>query len=488
MPTTVCTGSNGDVSELIQYLLPLMQQYNVHAYLCGHDHIGEHLQHSEFSTEFFVVGAGSMTDTADSANSEATLLWAGQSYASFAEMRATISSLTIDFLDINRTLRYSYTIGNSSRGDAGEGEEIGEKPARRGPRSVLTWAFWSNTATRAGQSNAALASGGVAVLGLLLFCGYSMYRQRSLRKVDAAKSKFLSRVRSTRLVRSPQRTPTLSPNRRRQRYVELMELGQAEEGLQFCDFSDGEQPRDVICDKKADTGYHLLKGELNSITAAVTTMSEPGTPEIPAAIPRSAKHARHCSSPTAPFSPPCAGRKQQAISAASSPSTENTQRRYSTAAQCSPYELGTKRARSDFHQSTSSAGSDRAGQSRSAAGILYVGGYTLVGTGESSGPVSPAADTVSELGRSSRASSMQAASPITSGVVRSSQQQGTLNVAQSWLAAHPLSYSSPTPPTPPPSPRHTSSTATVTSQGSASRRVTDRGAHHMHKTHWLSSH
>ena len=37
-------GEKGDNSELITYLLPFMTKYGVHAYLCGHDHINEHLQ------------------------------------------------------------------------------------------------------------------------------------------------------------------------------------------------------------------------------------------------------------------------------------------------------------------------------------------------------------------------------------------------------------------------------------------------------------
>jgi tartrate-resistant acid phosphatase type 5 len=37
-------GEHGDMSELVANLLPLLVQYNVSLYLCGHDHISEHLQ------------------------------------------------------------------------------------------------------------------------------------------------------------------------------------------------------------------------------------------------------------------------------------------------------------------------------------------------------------------------------------------------------------------------------------------------------------
>lgn len=38
-------GEHGDMSELIENLLPLLIQYNVSLYICGHDHISEHLQY-----------------------------------------------------------------------------------------------------------------------------------------------------------------------------------------------------------------------------------------------------------------------------------------------------------------------------------------------------------------------------------------------------------------------------------------------------------
>jgi len=102
-------GSQGDVSELMTYLLPLLQQYKVHAYLCGHDHISEHLQMD--GTEYFVVGAGSMTDQLKY-TSAADLVWYGVGYSAFAYMDATASSLEITFIDVNNTVRYSYALTN----------------------------------------------------------------------------------------------------------------------------------------------------------------------------------------------------------------------------------------------------------------------------------------------------------------------------------------------------------------------------------------
>ena len=37
-------GEHGDSAEDIQYLLPILEYYPIHAYISGHDHISEHLQ------------------------------------------------------------------------------------------------------------------------------------------------------------------------------------------------------------------------------------------------------------------------------------------------------------------------------------------------------------------------------------------------------------------------------------------------------------
>jgi hypothetical protein len=102
-------GSNGDTAELSTTLLPLLLKYKVHAYLCGHDHISEHL-HKD-GIEYFVAGAGSMTDQLKY-TSQAELIWSGVGYSAYASMEATVNNLTISYRDWNNTLRYSYTLTN----------------------------------------------------------------------------------------------------------------------------------------------------------------------------------------------------------------------------------------------------------------------------------------------------------------------------------------------------------------------------------------
>ena len=50
-------GEHGDTQELVDDLLPLLKQYGVQAYICGHDHDLQHLQAG--SVNLFCAGAGS---------------------------------------------------------------------------------------------------------------------------------------------------------------------------------------------------------------------------------------------------------------------------------------------------------------------------------------------------------------------------------------------------------------------------------------------
>lgn len=103
-------GSHGDTEELLTYLYPLLKQYNVHAYICGHDHISEHLSHE--GIEYFVAGAGSMTDSLGKYTSQADLLWYGVGYSAFSVFEATKRELRVQYLDYKQEIKYEYTLTN----------------------------------------------------------------------------------------------------------------------------------------------------------------------------------------------------------------------------------------------------------------------------------------------------------------------------------------------------------------------------------------
>jgi hypothetical protein len=105
-------GEHGDTMELHKYLLPLLGNYSVQAYICGHDHISEHLHHK--NVEYFVVGAGCMTDSLKQSSS-GNLLWSGTKYSAFALMEATPSNLTIRYIDTSGNNKYTYTLTNPNQ-------------------------------------------------------------------------------------------------------------------------------------------------------------------------------------------------------------------------------------------------------------------------------------------------------------------------------------------------------------------------------------
>ena len=81
----------------------------MHAYLCGHDHISEHLIYGD--VHFFVVGAGALTDSVKS-SSTAQLVWAGAGYSAFGVATASPSDITLSFVDTSGSFPYSYTLTN----------------------------------------------------------------------------------------------------------------------------------------------------------------------------------------------------------------------------------------------------------------------------------------------------------------------------------------------------------------------------------------
>jgi tartrate-resistant acid phosphatase type 5 len=51
-------GLHGDSKDLVTKLAPLLEEHNVHAYICGHDHDMQHLQMEKSKTSFLLSGGG----------------------------------------------------------------------------------------------------------------------------------------------------------------------------------------------------------------------------------------------------------------------------------------------------------------------------------------------------------------------------------------------------------------------------------------------
>lgn len=256
----------------------------MHAYFCGHDHIGEHLRKAGQHTEYFVVGAGTMVDTI-SKTSNAELIWAGPNYASFAAVNATISNLTIAYRDSNGTLRYNYTLtnpnplfapiisdtekeggggdsgsavsaggnsgaagdiddedGGEGEGDEGEGE-VSHSSTPHSSQSFFSWSFWTDGAHQASNADIAMASGGVAAIGLLCFLCFVINKRRNEDKKDQAHRELLLKAHGLKLLHSPSHKtpPTIRSFHGHKKYSQLKEVGDIEQGEVARDFSEEEE-------------------------------------------------------------------------------------------------------------------------------------------------------------------------------------------------------------------------------------------------------
>ena len=117
----ILAGSHGGTPELQLYLEPLLIKYRVHAYICGHDHISEHLRYcmcmdwnhvfmwvifvwnSINGIHYWVVGAGSMTDKVLQSASPAAVHWSQGGISAFATLTVSRTDLTVIYFNTSGT-------------------------------------------------------------------------------------------------------------------------------------------------------------------------------------------------------------------------------------------------------------------------------------------------------------------------------------------------------------------------------------------------
>jgi len=98
-------GEHGDQAELIERLKPLLDQYNVDAYLCGHDHNLQHLQ-SE-SVNYFLSGGGSKLGTYEKTDEA---VWGVVQDGFFSHtISAATNTMATAVIDLNGAVIYQYT-------------------------------------------------------------------------------------------------------------------------------------------------------------------------------------------------------------------------------------------------------------------------------------------------------------------------------------------------------------------------------------------
>jgi len=116
---SVC--SHGPTKELVTYLLPLMKQYNVTAYISGHDHCLEHLETSPDDPVFILTGAAKECCYEDSKRGyvpKDSLLFSvdknhktrsdgGEIHSGFGHVNITKNGLIVNYIDQTGSILYT---------------------------------------------------------------------------------------------------------------------------------------------------------------------------------------------------------------------------------------------------------------------------------------------------------------------------------------------------------------------------------------------
>ncbi|KAK8579563.1 hypothetical protein V6N13_142753 [Hibiscus sabdariffa] len=105
-------GQHGETPELIKFLLPLLKEYNVDAYMNGHDHCLEHISSIDESIQYLTSGGGSKAWRGDlkpeeDINHTAKFLYDGQGFMS-VEMNE--KEAMIVFYDVDGKVLHDWKI------------------------------------------------------------------------------------------------------------------------------------------------------------------------------------------------------------------------------------------------------------------------------------------------------------------------------------------------------------------------------------------
>jgi len=105
----VFSALRGDNDELIKRLLPILEQNHVDLYLCGHEHLFQHLK-PEGGVHFFVNGAAGGGGRAVHEQAYDRLLFVAENRQGFTVLEADGTSLTVRFIGEDGGHLYDYTL------------------------------------------------------------------------------------------------------------------------------------------------------------------------------------------------------------------------------------------------------------------------------------------------------------------------------------------------------------------------------------------
>jgi len=105
----VYSAVRGDNDELIKRLLPILEENHVDLYLCGHEHLFQHLKR-EGGVHFFVNGAAGGGARSVEKPAYGGLLFVAEKKAGFTVLEADGSGLTVQFIGENGGQLYQYVL------------------------------------------------------------------------------------------------------------------------------------------------------------------------------------------------------------------------------------------------------------------------------------------------------------------------------------------------------------------------------------------
>jgi len=105
----VYSAVRGDNDDLIRRLLPILEENHVDLYLCGHEHLIQHLRRAG-SVHFFVNGAGGGGARSVRKPGYEGLLFSAEEKQGFTVLEADGSSLTVRFIGEDGGQLYDYTL------------------------------------------------------------------------------------------------------------------------------------------------------------------------------------------------------------------------------------------------------------------------------------------------------------------------------------------------------------------------------------------
>lgn len=100
--------THGDTKELVVNVLPVLLKHHVPMYLCGHDHILQHIKRDNI--DFLICGGGAAPR--ESADREDVVFNKGKTLG-FLSVTADKNTLTVNFVDSDNVILHSAVIKNS---------------------------------------------------------------------------------------------------------------------------------------------------------------------------------------------------------------------------------------------------------------------------------------------------------------------------------------------------------------------------------------